>query len=148
MPRRHHLAAALALAFACDPGFNIHAVVEVSAEIAAKYTKDQRGLLMVTISPDRYGSETAGLHVICGEAVTSDFGTGDLGGLPDTVVTAWIEPLPADDARPCGPVDNYLLDIADFSLDEDDPQAREDIAGAGGCDSNTADVTLAIAVPN
>lgn len=152
---RHRLIAALGLTLlACDPGYTVDVRIVVPDAVASAYTPAQRGLLLAQISPAEHETELYAITVVCGEGGSFTTGTGDLGYLPDTTVRAWIEPLPADDTRPCGEVPNADgdgiddPDLSAYTLDDDEPQAREDIDGAGGCSSsNLADIELTIANP-
>ena len=143
--------AALGLALlACDPGFSIHATVIVPEAVAAAYTPDQRGLLLVTIDADGSSSERQGVAVICGEGGSFDASYGSLGTLPDAIIIAWITPLPADDERPCGAVSEDSMDyVGDFDAAADeDPQARETITAESGCNaSNNGEAELTLAIP-
>lgn len=151
-PRIDRLHAALTLLFvaACDPGGSIHVTVEVPAEIAAAYTGGGRGLLLVNIDSDGFGPTLRAVGVVCGAAVTWETGDAHTGGQPDAVVTAWIEPLPAENTLPCGllPADVAEEFIEGATPAATDPQASIDAEAPRGCDSHAFDVELTLATPD
>ncbi len=85
--------------------------------------------------------------MICGAAgddtrVLDDSGIGDLSR---TEFKVWIEPLPADDARPCGSIrEPDHLDGNAFRADPGEPQGDAVVAARGGDVEGRAELTLAI----
>lgn len=124
-PRR--LAALALLAVACDPGYHIDVTVDVPEAVVAPYTETARGLLLLRREAD--GSpEIRAWGIVCGgAAIHWETAIDDLGFLPDTAFDAWIQALPADDARPCGASEQPIYD--ELAPGADDPQAHEDLTG-------------------
>ena len=140
---RHHLVAGLGLALACDERYTVATTVTLPDEVAAAYTPADRGLVVVSIRSDA-GRDVRVVDVVCGEGDTYRVSTGGFGARPDAEVQAWIEPLPADDARPCGKFTSPKGAITHYTVDADEPQAQASSEGSdGGCnDSTSGSVTI------
>ncbi|MEZ4449632.1 MAG: hypothetical protein R3B09_09140 [Nannocystaceae bacterium] len=135
----------LALALACETGNEVRATVTVPAEVAAAYSPSTQGLLLVRFRSEGADAVLREGAVLCGDAGTftvSDFGDG---GLSATTIDAWIEPV---DGRACGPLAGDPIEEDAPLLGADEPQARAMIEGGrGGCEGNTATVSLELALP-
>lgn len=143
---KFRLALALALPLACDTGFGIDATIVVPADVAAAYTKESPGLLVVAFAPEGQGSNHRPVAVICGEAFTSRvLELGGDGERPDSTITAWIEPTPA--GRPCGQLADTSPDEDEHTLDDDAPWARTTVEAAEGCERDAPSVSLTVATP-
>lgn len=141
---RRYLVAGLGLALACDERYTVATTVTLPDEVAAAYTPADRGLVVVSIRSDAAGREVRVVGVVCGEGDTYWVSTGGFGDLPDAEVQAWIEPLPADDDRPCGKFTLPKESITRYTVDADEPQAQASSEGSdGGCsDSTSGSVTI------
>ncbi len=105
---RLSFAAATAFACACDPGYHIDITVEVPDAVVASFSETHRGLLLERRDYDDVSSLRAWGVVCGGPALLWESAVDDLGFAPETLVTAWIEALPADDPRPCGAAEETL----------------------------------------
>lgn len=145
---RTRLAAALALAVACDSNLTVHALVTVPEEVAAAYSETERGLLVVRFDTEDDAPLVVGLAMICGEAVSLGALQHEDGARrPATKVQAWIEPARAGDTRPCGFLAVGDLGLGDITPGPDAPQAETSLADSLGCGSDVAEVALVLAPP-
>lgn len=117
--------AAAALACACDPGYHIDISVEVPEDVVSSYSEAHRGLLLLRRDHDDVASLRAWGVVCGGAAILWESAVDDLGFAPEATVTAWIETLPADDARPCGASEEFLAD--ERRPDADAPQGEAQV---------------------
>lgn len=149
---RTRLGAALLLTLACDPGYDLQATVTVPEAVAAGYSDMTRGLLLMRVDTDGYSTSTRGWGVVCGgPEIVWDVTDSGLGLLDGTRVTAWIDPLPAADTRPCGAFAGASVEDNALTIDAGEPKAEQQIAdmGDGGCfggdGTQTAMVALSVA---
>ena len=85
------LGLSLALSVACDTGYTIDITVTVPDDVAAAYTPENRGILMVTLNTDD-GSSRRAVTVLCGDAASFEVDLGGEGERKEGIVRAWIEP--------------------------------------------------------
>lgn len=147
--RKFQVALALVLASGCgEPDFSIDVDVTIPAAVMGEYSEAARGRLLVRYDNDRAdGNVSQEVGIVCGgaeEVVWSD-GIDAMGHLPDTAIRAWIEPLAAEDVRPCGELEWDMRGrfVEALAPGPDDPQGSAEVDGGRvGPSHVSASITL------